>query len=544
MVLGDRPLSCSRRRFLAWCGGAGVVLASCGPSSNSSGTVAGGNSNQRIAMGITDRIRTLDPADAFEPVSLNILLNLGETLYTYAPGQTELEPLLARKMPTVSDGGTTYRIPLREGVWFHDGSAFNAEAMAFSLQRFVRNGGRPAFLLADNVRSITATGELELTIRLSSPFSAFTAVLAFPGTCAVSPAAHAIGEFTPEAVVATGRYRLQDYAENSRLVLDRHEAYWGEPALNEGIDIQFFNTGATLLNAFKSGSIDLAFQTLEPNQIQTLLDERETRNWQVASQTSSLIRYLVLNVTQPPLDRLEVRQAIAAAINRTLLEERVFLNQASPLYSLIPNTVAGAQPAFLTAYEEHAIDTAKSLLLDAGFSPGNPAVTTLWHAAGNSRGELIASTLKASLEADLAGLFELELRSVEAATLFSNLDKGIYPMVLLSWAPDFIDPDNYLHPFVSCDRAEDGICTAGSTYLHGSYFYDRTIDNLVRQQRLETDARARADLLAEVQQQIADRVPFIPLVQGVDYIFGAPQVSGLQLTGAQAVPLWLVAKGS
>ncbi|MEM9567912.1 MAG: ABC transporter substrate-binding protein [Cyanobacteria bacterium P01_E01_bin.34] len=542
--------STSRRRFLAFCGGVGFVVAGCGsPSHRQNSTSTQDNaapiapSDRRISVGITDRIRTLDPSDAFEPVSLNVLLNVGETLYTYDVDTNMLVPLLANDLPAISPDGTTYTIPVRQGVTFHDGTPFNAEAMAFSLQRSIENGGKPAFLLSDVVESVAASSAFELVIQLKEPFSAFTSTLAFPGACAVSPTAHTIGTFEPETVVATGHYRLVDYAENSRLVLDRNDDYWGEPAANSGIDIQSFNTPASLLNAFKSRTIDIAFQTLEPSQIQTLVNEQDTQQWQVASQTSALIRYLVLNVTQPPLDRLEVRQAIAAAINRTLLQERVFLNQASPLFSLVPDTVSASIPAFKDEYGDRDLDRAIALLKEAGFTPEAPAQTTLWHASSNARGELIANTLKASLEADLEGLFQLELQSVEAATLFSNLDKGSYPMVLLSWAPDFLDPDNYLQPFVVCDRSEGGVCTEGSTYAHGSFFDDNTINQLVQAQRQEADTNARTRMLEEVQVEIAKQVPFIPLVQGVDYAFGVPKISGLSIGASQSIQFWVVQSG-
>ncbi|MGK7913022.1 MAG: ABC transporter substrate-binding protein [Synechococcus sp.] len=540
----------SRRRFLAFCGGVGLVVAGCGStptrqnsssSQNNSEALAPGD--RRIAVGITDRIRTLDPSDAFEPVSLNVLLNIGETLYTYNADTGTSEPLLATALPTVSADGLTYSIPLRQGVTFHDGTPFNAEAMAFSLQRLIENGGKPAFLLSEVVQEIAPSSEFELSIQLKEPFSAFTATLAFPGACAVSPTAHTIGEFQPETVVATGHYRLADYAENSRLVLNRNDDYWGDPAANSGIDIQSFNTPASLLNAFKSRAIDIAFQTLEPSQIETLVKEQDSQQWQVASQTSALIRYLVLNITQPPLDQLEVRQAIASAINRTLLEERVFLNQASPLFSLIPNTVTGSIPTFKDEYGDGNTERAIALLKAAGFTPETPVQTTLWHASSNARGELIANTLKASLESELEGLFQLELQSVEAATLFSNLDKGSYPMVLLSWAPDFLDPDNYLQPFVACDRSDNDVCLEGSTFAHGSFFSDDTINQLVQAQRQEADAGARIQLLEQVQVEIAQQVPFIPLVQGVDYAFGAPTISGLSIGASQSIQFWKLQTG-
>ncbi|MEO0854412.1 MAG: ABC transporter substrate-binding protein, partial [Cyanobacteria bacterium J06648_11] len=386
-------LQLSRRQFIGICGGAAIALASCRPPSDTQGAVDVGSeataSDKRIRMGITDKLRTLDPADAYEPASLNVLLNLGETLYTYPPGSKELTPLLATAMPAIDDEGKTFRIPLREGVKFHDGTDFNAEAMAFSLRRLIENGGKPSFLMADIVDSIEATNDYELTVKLKYPFGGFPAMLAFPGACAVSPAAYTIGqgEFEPEKVVTTGPYRLTRYLENVSVTLDANADYWGDAPANEGVDLQLFNTSGTLLNAFKTGAIDLAFQTLEPGQIDSLKKESDA-GWQLVSQTSGLIRYLVLNVTQAPLDRKEVRQAIAAAVDRAILQNRVFLGQAEPLYSLVPSNLSTSRPTFKDAYGEGNADRAKELLATAGFSAANPARTTLWHASENARGEL------------------------------------------------------------------------------------------------------------------------------------------------------------
>ncbi|MEM7760033.1 MAG: ABC transporter substrate-binding protein, partial [Cyanobacteria bacterium P01_A01_bin.40] len=143
----------------------------------------------RISVGTTLKPRTLDPADNYELAGLNIIYNVGESLYTYEVGTTEIKPLLAKSMPEVSQDGLTYNIPLREGVSFHDGVPFNAQAMQFSLERFIENGGKPSFLLGDVIEQVEATGEYQLEITLKQPFAAFPALLAFPGACAVSPEA-------------------------------------------------------------------------------------------------------------------------------------------------------------------------------------------------------------------------------------------------------------------------------------------------------------------------------------------------------------------
>ncbi|MFM7192669.1 MAG: ABC transporter substrate-binding protein, partial [Microcystaceae cyanobacterium] len=189
-----------------------------------------------------------------------VVYNLGETLYTYQLGTTTLIPQLAQTMPTLSADGLTYTIPLRSGVKFHDGTSFNAEAMAFSLNRFIKNGGEPSFLLADTIDTVTVKDPQTLVIRLKEPFAAFPALLAFPGACAVSPKAYEIGEgkFNPESFVGTGPYRLTAFNSDS-LRLEAFADYWGEKPKNAGINLQLYPSNpANLFNAFRTQAIDVA----------------------------------------------------------------------------------------------------------------------------------------------------------------------------------------------------------------------------------------------------------------------------------------------
>ncbi|NEQ52963.1 MAG: peptide ABC transporter substrate-binding protein, partial [Leptolyngbya sp. SIO3F4] len=187
--------------FTVACGGGGEQGATPAPS------------NGRVSMGTTLSARTLDPADAYEIFPGILLYNLGDRLYTYSPGTTTLEPQLATAMPTISEDGLIYTIPLREGVKLHDGSDFTAEVMAFSIQRFMENGGRPAFLLSEKIESVAASSDYELTITLKQPFAAFTALLTFWGVTPVPPSTYTIGnsQFKPEEFIGSGPYKLASF---------------------------------------------------------------------------------------------------------------------------------------------------------------------------------------------------------------------------------------------------------------------------------------------------------------------------------------------
>ena len=521
-----------------------LVISCSQPQNNPNNTPTTQTNTNRITIGTTLKPRTVDPADAYEVISGNLLYNLGDRLYGYKLGTTELVPQLATEMPKISEDGTTYTIPIRQGVKFHDGTDLNAEAMAFSLKRFIQNGGPPSSLLTNAVESVEATGEYELTIKLKKPFAAFTPLLAFSGLCAVSPQAYTIGEnqFKPDTFIGTGPYKLAEYGTDV-LRLDTFENYWGEKAKNQGIDIQIFSSSANLFNAFKTGAIDIAYFTLDTDQITNLEQEADSQGWQVISTDGKTVNYMVLNLNSEPLNNKAVRQALASIIDRNLLNERVLQGKAEPVYSLIPTKFEGYKPVFQENYGDGNFDKAKQLLKEAGYSQNSPAKIEIWYAANSTKRQLTASTLKASVEQKLEGLMELELNSVEAATAFKNLDKGVYQTFILDWYGDFVDADNYIQPFLECTKGspEKG-CEEGASQFQGSFYYSDRINQLIEEQRQEQDQEKRQAIFIEIQELLAEDVPFIPLWLDKDYVFAQKNVSGVSLEPTQQFPFSTINK--
>ncbi len=522
------------------------------PSTNSENQATG---NNLITIGTTLKARTLDPADSYELAGLNIIYNVGESLYTYQLGTTEIKPLLATELPDISPDGLVYTINVREGVKFHDGTAFNAAAMAFSLERFIKNGGKPAFLLADIVDKIETVGDFTLKISLKQPFAAFPALLAFPGTCAVSPQAYTIGagEFNPNTLISTGPYKLKDLKSDS-VSLTVFEDYWGEKPLNNGIKIQIYaGNSANLFNSFRTQAIDVAYQSLDPQQIKSLQQQAEQGKWQVIQAPGTAINYMVLNLKQKPLDQLEVRQAIAAVIDRSLIVKRVLQEQSEPVYSLIPTAFEEVyQPTFKEMYgnpldgeQDNNIPKAKELLAKAGYSAENPAVIEIWYPSGSITRGIVAQTLKALVEQELGGMISFTPSSVESASFFSNLSQGIYPAALVDWYPDFLDPDNYIQPFLACNKgsATEG-CLEGAAQSRGSFYYSKRANQLIEQERQAQNPSERQAIFQELQKILAEDVPYIPLWQTKEYAFTQKNIQGVNINPSQNFPFWTIAKDS
>jgi peptide/nickel transport system substrate-binding protein len=515
-----------------------ALVVSCGTRQTPQANVSPGTPNAgdgRIAVGTTAKPRTLDPADAYELASLGLVYNMSDRLYNYEPGSTEIKPQLATALPKVSADGLTYTIPLRTGVVFHDDTPFNAKAMEFSIQRFIQNGGKPSFLLKDVVDSVKATSENELTVKLKKPFAAFPSLLAFSGTCPVSPKAYEIGsgKFQPNKFIGTGPYKLAKFGADS-LQLDIFEKYWGEKPVNKGVNVQIFSSAANLFNTFRTGAVDVAYQSLEPTQTKSLDESAKKGDWQAISAAGSAVKFIALNRNQKPLDKAEVRQAIAAMIDRSLFNTRVLLGQGEALYSMIPTTFNVYQPLFKDKYGDANVDKAKQLLTAAGFSKANPAKVQIWHTSSAPTSSSVAQTLKAYADQKMEGMLQFEISPVESATFYKEIAKGSYPAAVLDWYPDFLDPDNYVQPFLDCPKGSDAKgCEEGGSQIQGSFYYSDAMNKLIAQQRKEQNPEARKKIFAEIQEKAVTDVPYIPLWQNKEYVFAQKGVNGVQLDPTQ-----------
>ena len=545
------------RRFLAWFAIALVLvtaLAACtnGKAANNFNRLGiSDRTNARIVLGTTSKIRTLDPADANEFFISNVFYNTLERLYTYKEGTSEIVPQLATEMPKVSDDGLTYTVPVRTGLKFHDRTNFNAYTMKFSLERFINSKGAPASILSDVIESISVPNDAELIFQLKQPLQFFPKFLAFTGAAAISPQVykHIKNEktgqllFLPDKLIGTGPYQVTQFVEGNYLRLDAFPDYWGKKPINKGIDIQFFSSNSNLLNAFKTGAVDVAFQTLTPTQVKNIQTNAKQNGWTIASGQGATILYMVLNTQQAPLNDVRVRQALAASIDRPLLQKRIFFNQREPLYSLIPSSFAESKPVFEQKYGEGNGKLARQLLQEAGYSDDKPAQITIWYSpkyGGN--GDLIASTLRASIQKNVGKILQINTERVENAVGYAFLDKGVYPAYLLDWVPDILDPDNYIKPFLECEEAEGDRCKKGSSQDQGSFYNNPLMNELIAKQRKERDVTKRSQILQQIQEILAQDVPFIPLWQNKEYAFARKGVVGVKIEPNQQLPYWNISK--
>ncbi|NET51034.1 MAG: peptide ABC transporter substrate-binding protein, partial [Merismopedia sp. SIO2A8] len=300
-----------------------------------------------------------------------------------------------------------------------------------------------------------------------------------------------------------------------------------------------FASPANLYNTFKTGGVDIAYQTLDADQIRDLEANASSGGWQVIEAGTNVINYLMLNPQQKPLDDVNVRRAIASMIDRTLLNERVFQGQAEPLYSLVPTGFGVYNPIFKERYGDGDAEKAKDFLAEAGFNESNPFVLEIWYPSSSTERNLVATTLEASIEKMMEGIVEVEVKDVDSSSAWSQLDEGVFPTFLLNWYPDFFDVDNFIQPFLECKDGTDSIC---NTPANSAFYFNPKANELITKQRQESDSTVRNTYFDELQTVLGEDVPYVPLWQNKDYIFAQDGVENVGIEPNQQFLLWQVSK--
>ncbi len=476
-----------------------------------------------IVIGTTDRIVTLDPANAYDYFSCNVIRNIMSGLVDYKLGTSEIVPALAESWD-VSPDGLTYTFRLRKGVKFSDGSPFDARAVKFSIERAIKLNGEPAFLLSDVIDRVEVVDDYTVRFLLKYPFSPFLSLVAFTIAFPVSPASYNDKDFS-DVGIGIGPYRVKKWVKDVELILEANPNWYGAPPKSKVVVIRFYESAQSLKAAIKKGEVDLAYRTLNPEDILAL---KGSDKFKVYESESPFIRYLAFNAKREPFNDPSVRRAIAYAIDRSMIVKRVFKDSMISLYSLIPMGMWGEVKAF----PEYDRGKAIELLRNVGYSETKPLHIELWYTPvyyGSAESD-VAQMLKLMLEA--TGIIRVELKYSEWATYVEDFERGKMGLFLLGWYPDYLDPDGYLWPLVH---------SSGSPNL-GSFYSNPKMDELLLVARQIPHREGRAKVYGEVQRLLAEEVPYIPLWQAKQYCVAKAEVKGILLEPTQIFRYYLIYK--
>ena len=446
---------------------------------------------------------SLDPHVSTAANDFRIAVNIYDGLVRNTPGTLEIEPALATDW-TISDDGLEYTFNLREGVTFHDGTPFNAEAVKFNFDRmldeshpFASTGPFPLAFFFSSVESVDVVDDLTVKFTLNEPFAPFMSNLASPTGLIVSPAAvEQYGADYGRHPVGTGPFKFEEWQSNTSVVASRNDAYWdGAPSL-EAVIFRPITDANTRVAEMLSGGIDVLLETPPDNVAQF----RDDSNYQVVEAVGPHVWYVMLNAKDGPFADVRVRQAVNYAVNKESLVNDVLQGTADVSAGPIP-------PAFNWAYNDdvqpypYYPEKAKELLAEAG---AEGAKLTFLVTEGGS-GMLDPVPMGTAIQADLAAVgLDVEIQTYEWNTFLSEVNPGLEgkaDMAEMAWMTS--DPDTL--PFLTL-RTEAFPAEGG---FNSSYYSNPEVDDLLDQARLSTDPAERAELYKQVQAITHEDAPWL-----------------------------------
>ena len=477
-----------------------------------------------IVIGTTDKITVLDVAKAYDFYTWEVFTNIGEGLMKYIPGTTDLEFGIAEDY-TLSPDGLNYTFKLREGMYFTDGAPLDAAAVKWSIDRVVSLNLDPVGLITAYVDRVEVLDTLTVSFILKQRVAFFldaTAMAAcyFPVSSKTFPVDRQF-----EAVTGHyGPYKIRRWVRDVELVLDANPYYLGTPPETETIIVRFFADAASMRLAVEAGEIDVAWRTLRPVDVVDLKAEGVLT---VDEVPGPYIRYIVCRCNMTPFDDVQLRLAVAAAIDRDRICAEAWKGTVSPLYSMVPMGMF----SHIDAFGERNLTLAQELLTAAGYSTTNKFAFDLWYTPthyGDPEVD-VATIMKEDLEE--TGMMTVTLKSAEWATYAAvYISAGTMPIFLLGWYPDFIDPDNYLTPFLYSEIS-----------MHLGVFYNNTVmDTLLLDAMGEMNVTRRQELYEDAQELLAEEAPVIPFFQGVLTAVYWPEIRGVVLDPTMLLRYYLL----
>lgn len=447
---------------------------------------------------------TLDPAIAFSSDGLEFVRNVYEGLLEYVPASTELRPALAESWE-VSEDGLTYTFTLRQGVKYHDGADFNAEAAKMGLDRIKEINQGPASLMTD-ISSIEAVDAQTLKITLSRPNVFFLGVL--PKLPLVSPQAIEANktdadpwanDFFATNGVGTGPYKFDSWNKGSQIVMVKNTGYWQEwlPYTADRVILRVDADISTALQLLGQGQIDMLGAVGPDDSIAA----KDLPGVKLIEQPQFQVSILTLNTNNKPLDNVKVREAIKYAFDYQAFAD-FFQGLGETPTGPLPKNAEGVDPSL--PVQKQDLEKAKQLLAEAGYPDGGFKLRYLG-LKGLSYEEFAGTLLQQNL-AELG--IELEQILVPWPQMPPTMaDKATAPDIsYLNQSMFTNDPTFILRTSYFSGN------TADKSGYNWSYYVDAEVDKWLDEIPTIQDEQERTEALYNLQQKIVGDVPALYVV--------------------------------
>ncbi len=472
-----------------------------------------GQAGNKIVYGLTLNASGFDP-HIFRSSELGIpFYSVYDTLIYRHPQTNEFVPGLAERWE-MSPDGLTWTFYLRQDVKFHDGTPFNAQAVAVNLDRIMNPdnaSGKAKFLLGPYT-GYTLLDDYTIMLHLSEPYAPLLDGLSQVYLGIASP--KALGKYTKNNYqfhqVGTGPYKLVDFVAGDHITLKRNEDYaWGPvfyaPHTAQSLDtieFRFYEDPPTRALALQSGAVQMIGELL-PTDVELLQSDASLKVFRVP--VPGMSQHFVFNVQRAPTDEQAVRQALIYATNRTAIVDAVFQGLSPVAHGPLSAITPFYDTALETLYPFDA-EYARSLLASAGWTDsdadgtldrnGEKLKLTMVFAPWNQLSDV--AQLIQSQWADIG--IELELIQVaDLPTLrsYATADERAYNLIAFY---DFNVDASVLNQY---------FLTGGANNWSG--FSDPEVDGWLNEATRQVADETRAPLYASIQERLMDQAVVLPI---------------------------------
>ncbi|MGB3829602.1 MAG: ABC transporter substrate-binding protein [Ornithinimicrobium sp.] len=526
-----------------------LVLSACaesdreGSSDAAGGSAAEGNSDAQFVFGAAGAPTTFDPFYASDGETFRITRQIFQNLIGIEEGGSEPVPELATSWEG-SEDGLTWTFELQDGVTFHDGTPFNAEAVCANFERWYdqnetgRNDAVTAYWASDFggfkdgdeslYESCEATEDLTATVTVTRSTGKFPIVLSQSSYAMQSPTAmdeyqandvqtegsgFVFPEYATDHPTGTGPFTFEEYdSQNGTITLNRFDDFWGEKAGVETLIFKVIADETSRRQELDAGTID-GYDLPNPVDWASL---EESGN-QVLIRDPFNILYLGINpVADEQLADDDVRMALYQAINREQLVSSQLPDGAAVATQFVPPTIDGYNESLQPV--EYDPEAAEQLLADAGASD---LTLDLWYPTEVSRPYMpdpqsIYNAVKADWEA--IGVTVNPVAKPWAGGYLDGVQQSEAPAYFLGWTGDYNGADNFLGSFFAGNDNEFGT---------SEYPWAQDLQDGLRAADAEADAEKRTELYQQLNADIMEWLPGFPISHSPPALVVGPNVEGL-----------------
>ncbi|GAF67152.1 ABC transporter substrate-binding protein [Bacillus sp. TS-2] len=499
-----------------------------GTEEGTEGAAEGAEGGELVIVQLSDAV-ALNPHGSNDTPSSNVAYNIYESLVKQDENMV-VQPGLATDWEQDPEEPTKWVFNLREGVKFHDGSDFNAEAVKANIERILdENVASPRSFLYEMITEVNVIDETTVEFVTEYPFSPLAAHLAHNGGGMISKdvidedyAAMEDGEepgtIINEKPTGTGYFKFDYWNPGQEIRLVRNDDYWDDnKAKLDSVIFKVVPEDLTRIAELETGGAHIT-DPLSPSDVARV---EGTEGLNVNRQNSVSLSYFGFNLNKEPFDDKRVRQAISMAIDKEQIISGIYDDAGIPAIGPLAPDVFG--------YDENAsglpydIEAAKELLAEAGYEDGFD--TTLW--TNDNRERMDAAT---NVQEQLKQIgVNVEVEVVEWGAYLENTAAGQHDMFILGWTTVTGDADYGMYAlFHSSQQGEPG---------NRSFIANDELDEVLDQARRSTDEAERLDLYSRAQEILEEEAPML-YIHHQEYLLGySDKVQGLQQTPTQILLL-------